>query len=253
MNLIKQILLKRISDKSKNRLESFKQYSLNKYCVILGNGPSLSKVDFSIFDDKTVLYATNRAILHKDFDKLTNVNYILSDNYFFQEKEGKKILKKIDKAQNINNIIVPSSWFYYRLFRSKNSKKYIYVNYKRDEELKNFKFTNDIYSGLRVGHTIVLDFCLPLAIFAGFKKIFLIGCDFDYSKKTQYFYGKNLNNKNFKKNHGTEKQEKSWKNNIRLGFERINDFCTNNQIEVLNCSNEKLLQVFKQTLKNDFG
>lgn len=213
----------------------------NENCIIFGNGPSLEKLNFSNLSDNLSIYATNRMVLHKNFKHLKNVTYFFSDNYFFKNKEGRKILQSVEQSKNVEYIIVPSSWYYYRFFKYKNKSKYIYVNFKRSEKVKDFEFENNPKKGFRYGNTVILDFCLPIAIYNNFKKIFLVGCDFDYSGKKQYFYGKNFNDLNFKK-----VDRKLWKNEVRLGFARIEEYCFKNQIELLNCKDDSSLNVLNK-------
>jgi|TARA_B100001093_G_C26856787_1_gene1027829 hypothetical protein len=238
MNFLKDFLLSLVDNMYYYKLKIHKEGKKN--CIIFGNGPSLNEIDFSKFSNE-IIYATNRTVMHKDFNMLKNITYFFSDNYFFQNEEGRKILKAVERSKNVDTIIVPSSWYYYRFFTKKFSKKYIYVNFNRNEKLKDFEFENNPKHGFRYGSTIILDFCLPLAIFQGFKRIFLVGCDFDYSKKNQYFYGKNFDDSNFNK-----VDRDSWKNEVQLGFARIEEYCSKNQIEVLNCKDENSLNILNK-------
>ena len=56
------------------------------------------------------------------------------------------------------------------------------------------KMNLDIMRPFNWGRTVVLDLCLPLAFGMGFKEVYLVGCDCDYSNENQlgmrgtYFY-----------------------------------------------------------------
>jgi hypothetical protein len=47
----------------------------------------------------------------------------------------------------------------------------------------------DLINGVYLGHTVVLDIAIPLAILMGYRHIYLSGCEMNYSGHSTHFYG----------------------------------------------------------------
>tara|TARA_B100000212_G_scaffold90759_1_gene66630 strand:+ start:17341 stop:18093 length:753 start_codon:yes stop_codon:yes gene_type:complete len=216
MNLIKKTLLKIPTKKTLKTLQDFKSKSKNDSCLIIGNGPSLNELNFDYIKKEIDIYATNRTIFHPKFNTLKNVIYCISDNEMLFSKKNLNTIKKIYDSSSIKNIVVPSSWYYYDFFNK--SPKLLYLNYIRNESIAEFGFVKDINIGVRTGNTVVLDFCIPIAIALNYKNIYMIGCDFNYSKNSnKYFYGKPVSNQNLHESIDRDQ----WIDDVRLAFKII--------------------------------
>lgn len=160
----------------KKRLERFHNAYLGQRCFIMGNGPSLNKMDLSLFANEYV-WASNRA-------------YLLFDRLQWRPKFYVAVDTRVvpDNANEINSLVnkipemvffFPQDFFYNRVL---NSEKNVYW-YKEiqlsETNLPYSMFSSNpsefVYSVRSV--TIAM---LQLAVFLGFNPIYLIGCDTSY-------------------------------------------------------------------------
>ena len=144
-------------------------------CVIMGNGPSLNKMNLSVFDNEFV-WASNRAYLLFDriswrpsfwvsvdrrvvpdiADELLELQLSLSEAMFFFPDVF--LLTGILESR-------PNTWWFYE---------------RRDEQ--NFPygvFSLDVPSYVASAHTVTIT-SIQLAVHLGFNPIYLIGCDTEY-------------------------------------------------------------------------
>ena len=97
------------------------------------------------------------------------------------------------------------------------STKLLYLNYIRHESILSLVLLK-LNKGVRTGNTVVLDFCIPITISLNYKNIYMIGCDFNYSKNSnRYFYGKPVSNQNLHESIDRDK----WIEDVRLAFKII--------------------------------
>jgi hypothetical protein len=158
---------------------------LGEQCYIFGDGVSIQNYDINNFNDKIGI-ACNHFPFHKDFKK-TNVKYaILSEPFYFmpffdsiiKKRKVETIFsfnpisfhyRKIVRANpGINFFINLSNYFF---FKGKNV-FYLYKNIlskksKSDSLCKEFNCDKG-----------VLRRAISLAVFLGFKTIYLVGCDY---------------------------------------------------------------------------
>ena len=145
-----------------------------KRCFIVGNGPSLNKIDLTklkneySFAVNGIFYKTNEVGYKPTF-------YVVEDN---------AVIK--DNIQIINNYDCD-----YRFFPSiykpyiKNKKNTYFFNMNRAfYEPKSYyyetpRFSKDCHNRIYVGQSVTID-NLQLAFYLGFKTVYLIGMDFNY-------------------------------------------------------------------------
>jgi hypothetical protein len=155
----------------------------NKYhgetCIILGNGPSLTiplLVQLNTLGIFT--FVSNGFILVKN--KLDcSINAVCMSNegaiHKYLRDYPDDTLKFIKKSNSNNYRDLKN--VYELPFECEHEKGIHKADYIKDG---NFSFNPwDINF---CGDTVILDFCLPLAYFMGFKQIFMAGVDCDYSK-----------------------------------------------------------------------
>lgn len=74
------------------RNKAFKNIHRNRRCFVLGNGPSLNKIDFSLLENE-ITFTVNRLNLHPDFEKLHSNYHFITDEEVFGLKNGRVLQK----------------------------------------------------------------------------------------------------------------------------------------------------------------
>lgn len=160
------------------RIEALKGTHPGGRCFIIGNGPSLTSEDLEAIREE-ISFAANR--IYKMFEKTTwrPTYYLAVDRDFIAEE-----YRRIPLLQ-AGNILVHRTVFSKRIKCSKNvtflnahAKRYS-VNYASLERV-DFSDTPEkvIYPGFTVTYV-----ALQLALYMGFREIYLIGMDHSYSRE----------------------------------------------------------------------
>lgn len=193
--------------------------------IILGNGPSIKKLNFKVLK-KEVVIGTNNIFLNKKFSKIKNSYFTIYDKRFFNpiKEPLKKFIKKFK-----GNIYIPHK---YKKEITKIKKQKIIFDNKNLKIQKSFKkkFCNqkDLLG------TVIIEMAIPLALYLKVKKIILYGCEFDYKLKNNqlsnksYFYKSNLNQQ-FDHNQFTAKK---WSEHQIRNFKKVNIFLKKNNIKL---------------------
>jgi len=228
--------------KNEKKIRSFQNLHQGKRCFIIGNGPSLNKVDLTLLKDE-LTFGVNGIYLNYEKMGFYPTYYVIED-YLIAE----------DRSEEINSLeksfkFIPS-YLDYTLKKNKSSVNFnAYINY-REEPFKPV-FSENCARKICVGGSVTY-MCLQLAYFMGFKEIYLIGFDHNYPKLDQ---GKNsvITNLSEDENHFTpnyyRKGERLHDPNVlrmEKGFETANKFLTKNGVNVYNVTPGGQLEVFKR-------
>jgi hypothetical protein len=159
-------------------VKALKDTHLGERCFVIGNGPSLSADDLEKIKDE-YCFAANR-IFHM-FDK-TNwrpSSYLCVDSYVLHD------LKDAIQELDVTNVFVHLEGKKYRIKNPKdnivyinNFSPYLVNRYK----LVNVRFSSDIAKWFHAGETVVYN-AIELAVYMGFREIYLLGVDHCYSKR----------------------------------------------------------------------
>lgn len=169
-----------------NRLKNIKNTKEGKRCFIIGNGPSLTTEDLELIKDEDC-FACNRIYgLYKDTDWRPKY-YGIQDPMVLNA-----ILESDDISKGINECELAFLPYNMRdSFSNILSKEKVNLFYKRyisiytpDGTHKEgfIPFSEDIQSGIYDGMSILYTF-MQIAIYMGYKEIYLIGVDHSYSMK----------------------------------------------------------------------
>lgn len=156
-------------------MKKFHNINEGESCFIIGNGPSLKGEDLELlnkyhiksFGCNSIYKAYDKIQWRPDYYVVVDINGIeivkddlqyISDNckYLFSRSNG-RLRYCADKYKNI------------RLFKSVFS-----------ESEEQFSFSEDCAEQLYIGHTVTYAM-LQLAVYMGFKKIYLLGIDHQYA------------------------------------------------------------------------
>lgn len=176
MNFIKRLYFSANSRllvaKGKRVIESYYNKYQGKRCFIIGNGPSLRTEDLEKLNDE-VTFASHGIyyLFHQTSWRPTY--YCAQDSKYINEKYG-EIKSECGDIQCFFGLV--SGWQYPRI-----SKKAGCVNLDVspfENELP--KFSEDLVQCAYEGFTVTY-FIIQLAIYMGFREIYLLGVDHNYS------------------------------------------------------------------------
>lgn len=178
----------------RHNLHKLKDIHKGERCFILGNGPSLNKQDLSLISNE-ISFVNNLFILHKDLCDIDPNYYCISDDYFIANNKGIQVLPSIGEYLNSEGsrhlLFVPIRFWFSLRFKSIIKSNVFYLNFQTNKKIwEDGVFSTDIQKGVNWGHTVILDFCLPIAFYMGFDEIYLLGCDMNFSdnKTDNHFY-----------------------------------------------------------------
>lgn len=261
----------RLDIKDRKIIESnaeFKEKYKGKICFIIGNGPSVNKVDFKKLKKELVI-TVNSMILHDRFCDLNSDFHFLADPVYFKlnkKIEGdKEIIQKMNLLSHTNTkLFMPIQgirstkvygWYKCIDIRYFVSKLYFYDNYKEDIDFAKYipAFQGVIHWGI------------AFALYMGCKEIYLLGCDATNmiasfsllkDKEAGLEYAYDLSN---------DAAILAKKRNCDLGleyllygywrivhiFSELFYYCKRNGVKLINCSEESILEsIPKQKLEN---
>ena len=172
---------KREFDKQLSRLILLKNSRVGDRCFIIGNGPSLKEQDLLLLKDEYT-FITNHFLNHDQLREMNPSFYCASDaNFFFPNINAQWESKLADLPKTTK------LFFSYRASIKRKESKIIsrYSSYLLRYHAKKIweynKFQSDVAGFVYTGDTVIIDFCLPLAIYMGFSEVYLLGVDCNYS------------------------------------------------------------------------
>jgi hypothetical protein len=161
----------------------FKDLHKGKRCFILGNGPSLNNVNFELLADEHV-FTVNSIMKVPGYEMLKSNYHVWADLAFFNlrkdinynVKETKTNMLVFNKKNNKTECFAPiiTKNFCYR----NQIQQALNLNYFSPELKFSESFRQDIdYTKHTPAFRNVVQYTITLAIYMGFKEIYLLGCD----------------------------------------------------------------------------
>lgn len=153
-----------------DELLKYKNKHFNERCFIIGNGPSLTANDLNKLK-REVCFASNR--VYEIFDRTDwRPTY-----YCIQDRKAIRRIKEdiYKKIQSTKFVGIVKSHLY------PNIKEVNFINLVSEDFFPNMpKFSCDVSKCIYEGSTVTY-MCIQLAIYMGFKMIYLLGVDHNYS------------------------------------------------------------------------
>ena len=162
----------------------FRNCHKGKRCFILGNGPSLKSLDFSLLENE-ITFTVNQLPRNPNFAKLKTNYHFFSDPYFFtlkehcpEEMEVLEIIKQVNAKNNHPTVFWKLAG--YDFVKHYDLDKILNISYYDEyflthpaKQLKSFiDFTHLVPQFFTVVH-----YAVAMAVYMGFKEIYLLGCD----------------------------------------------------------------------------
>lgn len=169
----------------------------NKYegqsCIILGNGPSLRTFDQNLIGDKKT-FACNYFYKNQIFPNLVPDYYVLIDELFYHEEffATKEAMEKYPESTFLfKSKCMKNSYIAEKVKAAKNTIVTFSQKAFVDEKVY-FDLTKNFTASINV-----VNYSIQVAMYMGFKRIYLVGCDFNSfaSRKPQYFYSSTAQSK----------------------------------------------------------
>lgn len=179
-----------ISDKRfipyENEIKKLHNIHKGQRCFILATGPSLQKTNVKILKDE-ILFGVNTLVRGLPDIGIKKIDYYAVSDYNIFNLYSEKLL-----ALDTTLFLGGHTGQIYL------SKKEEYEQYKKNEpilvrslgRLLYFGWkTKDITKGTYSTHLIPAAMCLPIAYYMGFKEVYLLGADCDFTGKKHHFDG----------------------------------------------------------------
>lgn len=236
----------------------YKDIHKNKRCFILGNGPSVNKVDWSLLEDELVI-TVNEMFRHKDFSKLKSDYHFFADPFYLQLNENnqrdREVLEKISVLSEYGTKL----WL---PIEGKNPvKKY---GWDKKIDINYFSSKLDYYDDFNEEPDFarfvprfqaVVQWAIYFAIYSGCSEIYLLGCDStniavdialtskqDVELQYAYDLGKasSDHSKKLHADNGIEYTLFGYWRIIHL-FVELNKYCKKRGVKLYNCSEESVV------------
>lgn len=164
--------VKKIIKKNKQ----FKNKHAGERCFILGLGPSLKNNNLELIKNEKV-FALNSFYKYLEGASIEPDYYFMIDNLFHGENidEVRIVKERYKKTEFFFNIRGKKAIEKHLSSDSKNNSNYLYSKLIQNGDL----IKCDAAKNMTAAMNVVLA-CIQIAIYMGFKEIYLLGCDFNY-------------------------------------------------------------------------
>jgi len=223
-----------------NNVEQYKNIHKDERCFILGSGPSIKETNLNLIKDEIFIGVNTIIDITKHFD-ITFKYYAIVDSF--------DLPVYFKKLQN-NNVT---------LFLSGNaSPKYLWKKEELDQYLQEdpvlteyrgslLQHKNNAIGNIKYGvysGCTVIGFAIQLAYWMGFKEVYLLGCDCDYSNQ-KYFDGTELN-----RFFGAGNEDLGW-NKIFKSYKILKEVFEKEERKIYNSTIGGKLEVFERKKLED--
>ena len=159
----------------------FKNKHNGERCFILGNGPSLKSVDFSLLRNENT-FTVNQLARNPKYPALKNNYHIWSDYRFFDlHPDREEDMELLDSMKAVNTIFSKPTVFYRYAAKEMVDKfgleKEIDIHYFEQGWHKMFPEKNVDLTRFTPAFSTVVHYAICLAVYMGFDEIYLLGCD----------------------------------------------------------------------------
>jgi len=250
----------------------FKNVHKGQRCFVIGNGPSINKVNFDLLANE-ITFTVNQIPRNVNFAKLKTNYHCWTDEFFFDIDRNKKEdieLLNVMKSVNTdgNRPIV-----FYKLAALSMIKKYgldkvLNIYYLGDAHAyimnQNLKRLFDICHFLPQFSTVV-QYVICIAVYMGFKEIYLLGCDCTgiitavqsrLNSTNDYRYGYTISD-NEKKRMISVHNQLSLKTEVIMyldllqSYEALDSYCSNRGTKLFNATEGSVMEGVRRVKIND--
>lgn len=264
--LADSIFIFRIKFKRKNRTitkkirdnAKFHNTHVGERCFILGNGPSLKDINLDLLGDEFVFSVNNFSLVDGYKKAKTNI-HLWADLSFFELREDQKynhddLIDGYKKMAGENVVCFVPDQAYDFIVKNKLDEM-LDINY--------FSIFASIDSGVRShfdlskvisGYSTVVQYAVSIAVYMGFKEIYLLGCDstniisllnsaMGIRSEGMHAYKNDDVNERYKEllKHWTMTEAFHDQYLLFEGFKTLKEECDRRSIKLINCSTKTLI------------
>jgi hypothetical protein len=266
LNFIQDLIFLKFRFKQRNLYEKlllnrkFKDLHLGERCFILGNGPSLRNQDLSLLSDEYV-FTVNQIMRHPDFEKIRTNYHFWADPMFFEIDENRQEdLELLEVMKNLNTQNNKPECFFpidQSSFISKYKlDEFLQVNYYRSKYVFHDNYSRKIdYTKITPGFGTVVQWAITMAIYMGFKEIYMLGCDntgiivtinsvLKENTDMDYAYQVSENEKKRMENLLDKQTLEDYcisYTDTLAGYRRLYNYCLERKIKLVNCSAKSVI------------
>lgn len=236
VNLRRALRARGIGGGKYKKLLDYKDKHKGERCFIIATGPSLTMEDLESLKNEYTFSMNSICKLYDETDWRPTF-YAVQDNFVFNNMQS--IIRSHKE--------VPT-------FISDNIKK----KYPREKEWIEFptdtmyhsydmkigkyhaRFSDDAYDIVYDGYSIAYS-CIELAVYMGFKEIYLLGADCTYLGEKEHFVDSGVEDRSRK--YATPK--------LIVGYEKVKEYADSHGIKVYNATRGGVLEVFERVKPED--
>jgi len=242
------------------RLKKFKDIHKGQRCFIIGNGPSIRQQDLTKLKNETT-FVVNWFALHEQYHEINPTYYCISAREFFKDGDA----RVCETNRRLHKLLDAKTEDAVKFFNY-DSKRYVedhnllpghqlyYLNHAHYSYVSQKGMSQDITREVRHGNTVIIDFCLHLALYMGFSEVYLLGCDCDLQYTTSahsnsHFHPDNPEWGLYKKlaeEDDPKKHADSWYNNVIKDYAAVRKTFENCGKKVYNAGAGGKLEVFER-------
>ena len=240
--------------------KAFRNIHKGKRCFILGNGPSLSKEDLSKLKSE-IVFVVNQASKISEYNKISPEYYFCVDQVFFSlDSNDVNDKQTIDsfislKSETCNPIcFIPAK--YKEAVKKYEIDKLLEVRYFVEALRmvdKRQKFVD--YTKVVTSFGTVVQYAITMAVYMGFEKIYLLGCDNtgivatinsilkkDNDELYSYAVSENENKRmeRMVSRNGLEAYCESYLYTLQ-DYRKLFKYCASNGCQLINCSSSTVI------------
>jgi hypothetical protein len=226
-----------IYTKYNKKLKKFKDIHKGERCFIIGNGPSLKIEDLDKLKNEYTFAANKIYVAFEETD--WRPTYYCIQDFRLIMLEFESITQKTDAKFKFiagNPLILKNihlnDWIYF--FIDNRSPFYLHARYP--------SFSEDISRQIFEGSTVTYA-NIQLAVYMGFKEIYLLGVDHNYSMDSgskNYFSDKYMANRNWAEYNPPHTEYST------LAYEAARQYAEHNAIKIYNATRGGKLEVFER-------
>lgn len=224
-----------IGGKKYKKLLDYKDKHKGERCFIIATGPSLTMEDIeSLKDEKTI--SMNSICKLYDESDWRPTYYAIQDSYVFNN------MQDIIRAHKEVPVFISDNVF--RKFKREKE----WIEFPTDTKYHSYilkkrlfaEFSDDAYDIVYDGYSITYS-CIELAVYMGFKEIYLLGADCTYMGEKEHFVDNGVEDRSRK--YATPK--------LIVGYKEVKRYADAHGIKVYNATRGGVLEVFPRVKLED--
>ena len=231
VNLKRKLRAKNLFSARYSKLLNYKNIHQGKRCFVIATGPSLTLEDIESLQNEYTI-AMNSIVLLYDKTDFRPTYYAIQDNHVFI-----KMQDLLRRHKEVPVFISDNIWNRFR--REKDWVEFptdtMYHSYDMKIGKYHAKFSGDAHDIVYDGYSIAYS-CLELAVYMGFKEIYLLGCDCTYLGEKEHFIDSGVEDRTRK--FATPK--------LIVGYEAAKDYADRHGIKIYNATRGGVLEVFER-------